>query len=571
MGKRLSLKGDITVKIRKIAFLLLIFSLLLCLCSCRGEAGPQGPAGAEGKPGEAGSPGADGATPVIGENGNWWINGVDSGVSALGGRGEAVLASSYGVLPGQVDAERFQAMLEDDAVANRTILLADGVYVLSGRVELVSNVSLVGGANTVLQLSDESEDSVLLSLCEVDNVTLSHLHIDGGLSARPSTKGGRTGIWIQSSRSVNLDTLTLSGWDLYGLYGKTMSSYGESAEGKFYKQLQVLNTRFYNNYCGSYLDYRCEYTQMLNCVFGENHIGSVNCGGNNMYVSCMWNANTYGFLLENSGSNPAHGTCSASTFNHNTYPIKIENCVNGWIFDGCQIFYGRMEVINSSGVVFNGNIWGSCTYVSRGSRKNANLIANTFFLTDSASILKENDGSTAISSCLPDHLPENGQGETEQYLLYTGESLAAEKLALSTNAYSGALSHPIAAGTAIGRVDFEVIRANAQSVIPGVNVWVVNVQTGEILEQLIVDREMTVVYSRELGTYVVRVEIGREYDVPIAFAVQCERVSGVSIGYYQSDAANAGWLRGDVAPTVGEIIGVNSNVVPLYAVYAPKE
>ncbi|MEY3431782.1 MAG: heme/hemopexin-binding protein precursor [Bacillota bacterium] len=43
-----------------------------------GSAGPQGPSG------EPGSHGSDGANPVIGVNGNWWVDGVDTGVQAIG-------------------------------------------------------------------------------------------------------------------------------------------------------------------------------------------------------------------------------------------------------------------------------------------------------------------------------------------------------------------------------------------------------------------------------------------------------------------------------------------------------
>lgn len=56
----------------------------------QGEVGPQGPVGETGPKGDTGEPGADGEpgkdghTPEIGDNGNWFINGVDTGVTALG-------------------------------------------------------------------------------------------------------------------------------------------------------------------------------------------------------------------------------------------------------------------------------------------------------------------------------------------------------------------------------------------------------------------------------------------------------------------------------------------------------
>lgn len=42
-----------------------------------------------GKPGESGLPGDDGETPYIGSNGNWWINGEDTGYKAVGEDGKS--------------------------------------------------------------------------------------------------------------------------------------------------------------------------------------------------------------------------------------------------------------------------------------------------------------------------------------------------------------------------------------------------------------------------------------------------------------------------------------------------
>lgn len=49
----------------------------------------KGPTGEAGTPGNVGPTGANGITPAIGYNGNWWFDGVDTGVSATGPTGEA--------------------------------------------------------------------------------------------------------------------------------------------------------------------------------------------------------------------------------------------------------------------------------------------------------------------------------------------------------------------------------------------------------------------------------------------------------------------------------------------------
>ena len=54
----------------------------------KGEKGDTGEKGETGVDGKDGASGKDGNTPFIGENGNWWIGGTDTGVKAAGEKGE---------------------------------------------------------------------------------------------------------------------------------------------------------------------------------------------------------------------------------------------------------------------------------------------------------------------------------------------------------------------------------------------------------------------------------------------------------------------------------------------------
>jgi hypothetical protein len=62
-----------------------------------GEPGIQGEQGLPGVDGEDGENGSDGLTPYIGENGNWWIGEVDTGVLARGVDGEDGVDGQNGV------------------------------------------------------------------------------------------------------------------------------------------------------------------------------------------------------------------------------------------------------------------------------------------------------------------------------------------------------------------------------------------------------------------------------------------------------------------------------------------
>lgn len=81
-----------------------------------GPAGPQGPVGAPGKDGapgndgadgKPGAAGADGVTPHIGDNGNWYLGGTDTGKpsrGATGAKGDAGATGPAGV-PGKDGAK----------------------------------------------------------------------------------------------------------------------------------------------------------------------------------------------------------------------------------------------------------------------------------------------------------------------------------------------------------------------------------------------------------------------------------------------------------------------------------
>ena len=83
------------MKNRILVVFFFIFSLFI-LVGCTSKVGPQGEKGEQGIQGE---PGQDGHTPVIiiGDNGNWFIDGVDTGVSAEGIKGETGEQGSPGI------------------------------------------------------------------------------------------------------------------------------------------------------------------------------------------------------------------------------------------------------------------------------------------------------------------------------------------------------------------------------------------------------------------------------------------------------------------------------------------
>ena len=498
------------------------------------------------------------------------INMEDGIIAASNGGLEDLYASSYGVTPGNVDAAKMTALLTEASKNNKTIRFNDGEYIFSSTIKVPSNVSLIGNTKTVFKPASTSL-TTLMSMDASDNVFLSHLILDGGLTARPSAEGTQVGLSMSKVRRVNIENVEFKGWSKQGFFSGTTSSFGNVADGKFFLQLQVTNCRFYFNYCGMYLDYRAEYNQFLNCVWGENYIGTINCGGNNAYVSCQWNANTTGFKMENSGSNPAHGGCNGCTFNHNySNAIQIDNCVNGWTFEGCQVFYGSIVLNSCKGVVFNGNIWGSCKYKSTFAGQTAqNLIANTYFLTASSAILAGNDGSTLVYCCLPDYLPSGSvqkpdnilDDESLSQIMYTAEG----KNSGASNCYFANMATPIAANTHLDNLYITILNAGYSTIVKGVNVWVVNGDTNTVIEKIIDNQDIQVDYSNALKKFVINVELNKSYDHLVYFVVQATR-DGSNIGIaYTNQAGNAMYTE-DI--TIGQTITSNSSYVAELAVYS---
>lgn len=502
------------------------------------------------------------------------INMEEGIIAASQGGVEDIYASSYGVIPGKVDAAKMKQLLADASSNNKTIRFNDGEYIFSATIDIPSNVSLVGNTKTIFKATNATTPSTLMTINSADNVYLSHIILQGEHNTNPrSTEGTQTGLSINSSRSVNIENVEIIGWGLHGLYAKTTSSYGTADEGKFFKQLQITNCRFYFNYIGSYFDYRAEYNQMLNCVWGENGIGTINCGGNNAYVSCQWNANVTGFQMENSGSNPAHGGCNGCTFNHNySNAILINNCINGWTFEGCQVFYGAIRLNNCQGVVFNGNIWGSCSFISSYPNNFAkNLIANTFFLTSSTAILNGNDGSTTVFCCLPDHLPEGTKLEPENILNDANltplfRTITGDKAGAS-NCYFANTSNPVAANVALKSLYVAIVNASYNTTVPGVNVWVVNGENNKVIEKIVDNQDILVDYSKALNTFVLNIALNKTYNHPVYFIVQATR-TGSNIGIaYANGTANSQSLVTD-EPKIGDTVTANSNITADISVFA---
>ena len=325
---------------------------------------------------------------------------------------EDIYASNYGVLPGDVDMSKMNELL--NIGKGKTIRFNDGEYIFPSHIKVPSDISFIGNTKTVFKLKDNSSSNILFYLVGVTNVTISRIHIDGGGEwTQPVGNyddildktgiGTRYGIWCEKTRRIKLHDIDVYGWDLCGLYCKDNDS-GGGSHGRFYHTIELTNSSFYYNYYGLWFAQYGEYNQVECCNFGDNFIGVLNEGGNNLYCGIMYCNNYCGFALNGDGiTNESHGASYCSTYNHNSITglgggiaIYMNKSTVGWNFVGQNIWYGAVKLNDCRGVIFDGNIWGNVQFSSTHSEKlkNVNMVTNTYFYTNPSGVLNGNDGST---------------------------------------------------------------------------------------------------------------------------------------------------------------------------------
>lgn len=165
-----------------------------------------------------------------------------------------------------------------------------------------------------------------------------------------------------------------------------------------FNMCEVSNIVANNCWAGIDIAYSSEFHKFTNVTCRECRIGCVNNGGNNVFVNCDFSrSKEIGFLMDNSQNqspNNSHGSCIGCIFNHTQsggnvnsgIGIQVLNCNNGYIFDGCQIFFSKIDIKNSAGVV----------------------ISNTNFGRDNCNISIDGGGVVLFANNIHQAAPSNG-------------------------------------------------------------------------------------------------------------------------------------------------------------------
>ena len=242
-----------------------------------------------------------------------------------------------------------------------TCRLGPGTYNVSG-IDMPPDTQISGvGNKTVLLLSDDVESGYAVKLrsrCRV-----SDMKIFGSTSsiAVSETVGTRHGVMWEGDANDDSSDIPLYG-SVSNCYIGNFTGGGITCYNTGYATgacIMVSDCYIINCSAGINISYWSEFNRFTNITCRACWYGCINNGGNNIFTACNFSTNKLAMLFDNSteqSPNNTHGSMVGCILNHadsnNGTAVKMLNCKNGYTFTGCQIWYGKIELDDSEGVVF---------------------------------------------------------------------------------------------------------------------------------------------------------------------------------------------------------------------------
>ena len=244
----------------------------------------------------------------------------------------------------------------------KNLTMPDNTSIIGSGIGLKTVGNNVAGGTTLRLIDDDVNECYAVGVRT--RCSISNLVINGGSPIKPETEGLRHGLSYQGTymSSQNPGTYPMRGQisnlDIKGFSGSGIICSNTSGNTK--SGMNAVNVNIYDCYNGIEIRDYSEYHRFTNISIVNCVNGCINNGGNNMFVNCGFNSNTTGFVIDVSGNeapNDAHGSAVGCIFNHSGNnsgtAIKLVGVTNGYVFDGCQIFYGKIDMKNSVGVQFS--------------------------------------------------------------------------------------------------------------------------------------------------------------------------------------------------------------------------
>ena len=294
-------------------------------------------------------------------------------------------------------------------LANGYCHLAPGDFYVSGNIDMPTGSTLEGcGENSVIHLLDSVESGYCVQV--IEHNTVRGIKFSGGsnmpenLYTDGTTLGSRHGIVYignrdgkESSHSGTHETSIITDCFFENFDGSGI--YGRNVGGGINQGLRV--SKCYINRCraGINLDYYVEYCTFSDCLIRQCYYACINNGGNNVFTGCIFHG-VVGFLIDNSNEdkgNNSHGSCVGCVFNHEdnmNHPetlggglsIHVINCNHGFIFTGCQFWYGNVLAENSKGIAISNSLFGNSAIGIEVTGQPAFFTGNIFYSVPTLSV-----------------------------------------------------------------------------------------------------------------------------------------------------------------------------------------
>lgn len=240
------------------------------------------------------------------------------------------------------------------------VYFAPGEHVIESTVIIPDGCHITGaGLSSIIKPSVNTIDvfRVQAGRCEIDSILIEGLVIN-----IPDNPAGY-GCAVRIEPGANQEVRNVK---IHDMQIRFFAGGGVVSSGTGYWcacSVDIVNCEIWRCYAGVWFKSLAEYNRVTNCLIYSCYIGFRNDGGNNVIINSSLTENQTAFYItEGATVNNGHGAVVGCTLNHNNsnngFAVIMRNVQNGFVFSGCNIWYGKIIVSGSAGVMFNGCLIG---------------------------------------------------------------------------------------------------------------------------------------------------------------------------------------------------------------------
>jgi len=279
------------------------------------------------------------------------IGGIGA-VTVTGKRSNTVIVAAYNsldksradyVCDGIDDQETINSAILAISSTGGTVLLLEGTYIITGSINLVSNIALVGqGRGTILKLAENLTGTFhVIYGSEVSGIIISNLKIDG-VSAEPNAY--IKGIYLDKVTNSKVSTCWFEGGEMYRMTGVDL----------YYCNNNIIEGNvFYNNGLCISLDNSTHNTIANNIILGGNGGIALHNSEKNTIVGNISKYSPEGIHIEDSKNNIIIGNVLQNPSSGIMILASEKNTIVGNICQECTV---GIEMHTSTNNIIEANI-----------------------------------------------------------------------------------------------------------------------------------------------------------------------------------------------------------------------